>query len=146
MDAALVLFGKNGRRKSISIKTGMTILGRRPDCQVRIPLSIISRKHCRISNKDDRLIIQDLGSANGTFVNDQQITESEIKAGDQIKIGPMNFVIQVDGQPDNISQPDDDSSDNELSGSHIPSGSKPTGDSLSDLDLSADAGLDDSFS
>ena len=154
MDAVLVLFGKNGQRKRIAIKAGMTTLGRRPDCQVRIPLPIVSRTHCRISNKDNRLVIQDLGSANGTFVNDRQITESEIKAGDRIKIGTMDFLIQIDGQPKNISPVDQTanrkqasgSSTSELSDSHVTSGPTSTKDALSDLDLSADAGLDDSFS
>ena len=158
MDATLVLFGKDGQRKDIAIKAGMTIVGRRPDCDVRIPLPIISRKHCRISRKNDNLVIQDLGSANGTFVNNHPITESEIKAGDLLQVGPMKFVVQIDGKPRNILPPttkpsssktSQPSAVSQLSGSQVSpkvSSSNPFDDSLADLDPGADAGLDDSFS
>jgi pSer/pThr/pTyr-binding forkhead associated (FHA) protein len=148
MNAELVMIGKKGRHKKISIKTGMTRVGRRPDCQVRIPLPSISRAHCQISNEGGQLTIQDLGSANGTYVNDHQITESQIKAGDRVKIGTVDFVIRVDGRPKKIASVDPStenqrsgSSVSQLSGSHV-----ALGDPLSDLDLTADAGLDDSFS
>lgn len=154
MDATLVMFGKNGRRRDIAIKAGLTVLGRRPDCDVRIPLPLVSRKHCRISRGDDGLTIQDLGSANGTFVNNRKVTETEIKAGDLIRVGPMRFVIQVNGLPKNISVPEQSSTEKkafgssmmQLSGSHVSTGHKPVEDSLSELDPGADAGLDDSFS
>lgn len=152
MDATLVLFGKDGHRKDISLKSGMNVLGRRPDCDIRIPLAIVSRKHCRISQKESGLTIQDLGSANGTFVNHEQVTEAQINAGDLIQVGPMKFVIQIDGKPQNIMPPDqaqspEDSfgSAGEMSDSNPGQRSKPLDDSLADLDPTAHTELDDSF-
>ena len=153
MDATLILFGKDGHRKDISLKSGMNVVGRRPDCDIRIPLAIVSRKHCRISQNDSGLVIQDLGSANGTFVNRRQITEAEIKAGDLIQVGPMKFIIQIDGIPQNIMPPEKtgssdsayDSAINEMSGSHIGPRRHPIDDSLADLAPTADVDLDDSF-
>jgi len=147
------MVGKEGRRKSIPIKSGVTTVGRRPDCQVRIPLSVVSREHCRISNVGGVLSIQDLGSANGTYVNENQITESEIKSGDRVKIGTVDFLIQIEGESKGVSSVDSLADAKDASGSALgqlsdsftamaESMGESAGDSLSDLDLSAD----DSFS
>ena len=52
----------------------------------------------------DTLTIRDLGSANGTYVNNKRISEQELSAGDHIVIGPMVFTIQINGEPSDIKQ------------------------------------------
>ena len=103
----LVFFNKKGHRKDLSLREGVTLLGRRPDCDLRIPLGFVSRKHCRIIHREEKTMVQDLGSANGTYVNSQRIMEAVIKAGDQISVGPVIFTVQVDGVPEKIEQPPD---------------------------------------
>jgi len=49
--------------------------------------------------------IRDLGSRNGTYVNGKRVEETVIKAGDQMKVGPLTFVFQIDGQPKDITMP-----------------------------------------
>jgi len=51
------------------------------------------------------LKIRDLGSRNGTYVNGKRVEETVIKAGDQMKVGPLTFVFQIDGQPKDITMP-----------------------------------------
>ena len=99
MDVNLVLIRKDGSTKNFSLPSNVTIIGRREDCDLCIPLMVVSRKHCQFSVEDDKLSLRDLGSRNGTFINGTQIEESHINAGDRVQIGPVSFAIQIDGQP-----------------------------------------------
>ena len=99
MQAVLVMIRSDGERRSFSIARDMTVVGRREDCDLRIPLGEISRKHCRMVREGDSLRLEDLGSSNGTFHNGERIQEAVLGAGDTIQIGPVVFVLQVDGFP-----------------------------------------------
>jgi pSer/pThr/pTyr-binding forkhead associated (FHA) protein len=99
MQAVLVMIRSDGERRSFSIARDMTVIGRREDCDLRIPLGEISRKHCRLVRDDESLKLEDLGSSNGTYHNGQRIQESVLAAGDTIQVGPVVFVLQLDGVP-----------------------------------------------
>lgn len=102
MNVNLVLFKKNGSRKGFSLPGSVTVVGRRTDCDFCIPLMVVSRKHCELNLDQGQLKIRDLGSRNGTFVNDQQIDEAPVSPGDRIRIGPVTFAVQIDGEPVDI--------------------------------------------
>jgi predicted component of type VI protein secretion system len=93
------MFRPDGGRRSFSIARDMTVIGRREDCDLRIPLGEVSRKHCRLVRDGDALHVEDLGSSNGTYHNGQRIQESVLNAGDSIQVGPVVFVLQLDGVP-----------------------------------------------
>ena len=99
MQAVLVMFRNDGDRRSFSLSREMTVIGRRQDCDLMIPLGEISRKHCRIIKEADTLRIEDLGSSNGTYLNGKRIQEAVLSAGDTVQVGPVMFVLQVDGEP-----------------------------------------------
>ena len=99
IQVVLVMFRSDGERRSFSLPRTITVVGRREDCDLRIPLAEVSRKHCRIINENDTLRVEDLGSSNGTFVNGERAQEAAIGAGDTIAIGPVTFVVQVNGVP-----------------------------------------------
>src|SRR5687767_3114480 len=99
MQAVLVMFRPDGERRSFSIVRDMTVIGRREDCDLRIPLGEVSRKHCRLVRDGDSLKIEDLGSSNGTFLNGRRVQEAQVSPGDSIQVGPVVFVLQVDGVP-----------------------------------------------
>lgn len=99
MDVNLVLLLKNGSTKSFVLPSTVTSLGRRQDCDFCLPIGSISRKHCEINLDQNMVTIRDFGSQNGTFLNGQRIEEARAKAGDLLQIGPVKFVIQIDGQP-----------------------------------------------
>ena len=106
MNADLVLLRKGGAHKSFALGEAVTVLGRRHDCDLRIPLPTISRRHCEIERNGEALKIRDLDSSGGTFVNEKRIQgESPVKAGDYIRIGPLVFVCRIDGQPEKIAPP-----------------------------------------
>lgn len=94
------MFRTDGERRSFSITRDMTVVGRREDCDLRIPLGDISRKHCRFVRDGDTLRIEDLGSSNGTYHNGTRVDkEAILQPGDSIQVGPVVFVLQVDGHP-----------------------------------------------
>ncbi|MCF7954607.1 MAG: FHA domain-containing protein [Phycisphaerae bacterium] len=80
----------------------VTIVGRRQDCDLCVPLMVISRRHCAMNMDGGVLSIRDLGSSNGTFVNGEPIEEADLSPGDKVSIGPLNFVVQIDGVPAEI--------------------------------------------
>jgi predicted component of type VI protein secretion system len=100
MQAVLVMFRSDGERRSFSITRSITVIGRREDCDLRIPLGDVSRKHCRMVREDGSLRLEDLGSSNGTFHNGVRVEKDAVlQAGDSIQIGPVVFVLQLDGVP-----------------------------------------------
>jgi len=130
MDVNLVRFSKDGSQKSISLPSSVTIIGRRGDCDLCIPLMSVSRRHCQLNLNDEGLQIRDLGSRNGTFLNGKQIKQAEVQAGDFIKIGPISFAIQIDGKPENISMPLTDVDEHKSSREKL----KAAGDNLDRLE------------
>jgi pSer/pThr/pTyr-binding forkhead associated (FHA) protein len=103
MMVTLVTFSKSGVRKELPLENASTVIGRKPDADLRIPLAEISRSHCEVSLSESGATLRDLDSSNGTFVNGEQITERPLKPGDLVKIGPVTFVVQIDGRPETIS-------------------------------------------
>ena len=99
MQVVLVMFRADGERRSFSLPRTVTVIGRREDCDLRIPLGDVSRKHCRFIADNDTLKLEDLGSSNGTFHNGVRIQEAMINAGDNVQVGPVMFVVQIDGVP-----------------------------------------------
>lgn len=99
MQAVLVMFRSDGERRSFSLTRDITVIGRREDCDLRIPLGEVSRKHCRLVRDGDSFRLEDLGSSNGTFHNGQRVQEVALGAGDSVQVGPVVFVLQIDGVP-----------------------------------------------
>lgn len=102
MKVCLVMFKEDGTRKEFPIEGGKTIIGRKEDCDLRIPLGEVSRQHAVLMVDNDEVSLRDLGSANGTYVNNQRITEQELEAGDHVVIGPVVFTVQIDGVPKDL--------------------------------------------
>ena len=100
MQVVLVMFRPDGQRRSFSVVRDMTVIGRREDCDLRIPLGDVSRKHCRLIKDGEALRVEDLGSSNGTYRNGNRVQQSDLTAGDTLQVGPVVFVLQVDGSPE----------------------------------------------
>src|SRR3954463_14234152 len=99
MQVVLVMFRSDGERRSFSITRDVTVIGRRADCDFRIPLGEISRKHCRLIRDSDTLKVEDLGSSNGTCVNGKRVQEALLAPGDTLSLGSVIFVLQINGAP-----------------------------------------------
>jgi predicted component of type VI protein secretion system len=97
MDAKLVVAKGKTSVREIPLEGISTIIGRRNDCSLRIPSPLVSRQHCELTQAGSRLIVKDLGSSNGTFVNGSKIKQKELKAGDTLGVGPITFIVQLGG-------------------------------------------------
>ena len=70
-------------------------IGRGSDCQISIPNHFVSTHHARVFSSHERWMVEDLGSTNGTYVNDLRIDEPQpLNHGDRIMVGDTEFVIQ----------------------------------------------------
>jgi len=102
MDVRLVLFRENGERRELPLDAGVTSVGRRDDCDIRIPVAEVSRHHCEFRTSAGAVEVKDLESANGTYVNNQRVKRQRLSAGDHVIIGPVVFTVQIDGKPQDI--------------------------------------------
>jgi pSer/pThr/pTyr-binding forkhead associated (FHA) protein len=102
VQAALVHVRSDGQQQVVPLKGGKVLVGRQDDCQIRIPSGQVSRHHCEIVSAPGGLRIRDLGSSNGTTVNGQRVEDAPLRPGDVIAVGPMLFVVRIDGEPAHI--------------------------------------------
>ena len=102
MDVKLVMFKEDGQRKDFALSGEVTTIGRKEDCELRVPVADVSRKHAQITVGPDGVVLKDLGSSNGTFVNNKRVTELTLKAGDRVVVGPVVFTVQIDGVPEDV--------------------------------------------
>ena len=82
--------------KEIHLTAAEFRIGKDPSCQLK-PASGVSDKHCAFLVKQGKLFLVDLGSAEGTFVNDNKISaEVELKPKDKVKVGPLLFEVKIE--------------------------------------------------
>lgn len=87
------LFGRSFPLQSI------LSIGRADDAGLRIPLDSISRQHARLTPAGNEVLVEDLGSANGTWINGKRITRASASHGDEISFDKERFQLLVPGQP-----------------------------------------------
>lgn len=102
MQASLVMFKANGERKDFPLTKSVAIVGRKNTCDLRIPLGAVSRQHFQIEQDGGALKLKDLGSSNGTYHNGERVLEAELEAGDKVQVGPVTFIVEIDGMPKDI--------------------------------------------
>jgi HD-GYP domain-containing protein (c-di-GMP phosphodiesterase class II) len=87
-----LLIAGTGRRYPLPDGARLTI-GRVKDCEVPIEDQAVSRRHCAIEARGADLVVTDLESANGTFVNERLVRSTTVQAGDRIRVGSTDLVI-----------------------------------------------------
>jgi serine/threonine protein kinase len=76
------------------IQPGCHVIGREPGCAVRLDVDLISRRHAQLTVRADHLLIEDLGSSNGTFINGQPISEpTRLWPNQEIQIGSATIEL-----------------------------------------------------
>jgi predicted component of type VI protein secretion system len=83
--------------KVIPVTSTDFVIGRDPQCQLRPASPAISKQHCALTVRDAKAFVRDCGSTNGTFINGEQVAgEREVKSGDRLKVGPLEFDLRID--------------------------------------------------
>lgn len=73
---------------SAELVTPETLLGRDPGCHVTIPDSSVSNRHARVYQSDGEWYVEDLGSTNGTYMNERALTHPVVlRPGDKVAVG-----------------------------------------------------------
>jgi predicted component of type VI protein secretion system len=95
MDIKLVPERGAAAEGAIRLRKEESLIGRGKGSDVRIPSSEVSRRHCLLNSSAGYVVVEDLGSANGTLVNDEPIeTRQIVRPGDRLQVGPVCFVVE----------------------------------------------------
>jgi len=89
----LIVIGGKLRGKEFQLNEGENILGRGSDCDIVLTADGVSKKHLAVTVNEDTLYAEDLGSANGTLVNNKVIKKMTLKDKDRIVL--PNLILQV---------------------------------------------------
>lgn len=89
--------------KTIPLSKSSTLIGRAPSCDIKIASPSVSKEHTNIEIIEDRLLISDAGSRNGTFLNGVQVRTAKAKSGDRIAL--HDIIIEVQQVPDQWAMP-----------------------------------------
>ncbi|MBN1945418.1 MAG: GGDEF domain-containing protein [Bradymonadales bacterium] len=90
-EACLVVINGADLGKRHPLTRLSTVIGRSSKTDIQIDDESISRNHAMIVNRGDRYLLKDLGSTNGTYVNDRPTDEIDLRDGDLVKIGRTIF-------------------------------------------------------
>lgn len=101
----LVLDGSK-RGMEIPLKKEKFVIGRASDCTLRAGSDAISRHHCILRQSEGSVTVRDLGSRNGTFVNEQRVeAETPLQDGDELRVGPLKFKFHNEHDAKRTKQP-----------------------------------------
>jgi diguanylate cyclase (GGDEF)-like protein len=100
-EACLVVIYGDELGKKYNLNTNSVLIGRSSKCDIQIDQESISRNHSKIVNTGKSILVRDLGSTNGTYVNDEPVEEHTLHDGDLIKIGRTIFKFLSGGNIEN---------------------------------------------
>jgi pSer/pThr/pTyr-binding forkhead associated (FHA) protein len=92
----VVVVPGTGSGKTIAVTLSPFLIGRDPACHLRPKSALVSHRHCALWMKAGAAFVRDLGSTNGTFLNDQRIKECELHTGDRLQVGPVAFDVRLE--------------------------------------------------
>lgn len=102
----LVVLAGAKKGAAVPIKKSSFIIGRSKECALRAGSEAISRKHCELKQADSGVTVQDLGSRNGTYVNDERIEGVQpLSHGDTLRIGPLEFRFESEAEIRKVKAP-----------------------------------------
>jgi pSer/pThr/pTyr-binding forkhead associated (FHA) protein len=97
MKLSLVVNDGVHKGKVIPIALSQFLIGRDSQCHLRPSSPMISKRHCALLVKGEKVLVRDFDSTNGTFVNEERVQkERQLNNGDQLKLGPLAFLVQIE--------------------------------------------------
>jgi len=95
MEIKLIVVGGRTKRTHVTVGVPATI-GRSRKADLTVAHPLISRQHCQLYEADGLLRIRDLGSLNGTIVDEKLVSEAPLRPNDEFTIGPITFRVEYD--------------------------------------------------
>jgi pSer/pThr/pTyr-binding forkhead associated (FHA) protein len=96
--AKLVLKFENAILKEVAVGSSEVSIGRSPENTIVIDNPAVSNHHARVFHEEGRLMLQDFGSLNGTFVNGQRVKMVQLKSTDSVAIGKHTLIVMDTAQ------------------------------------------------
>ncbi|MDB6038467.1 MAG: domain containing protein [Verrucomicrobiales bacterium] len=93
----LVALSEGLTGRTLELKVDKTTIGRLEDNSFQIAEPSVSSHHCEVLLKGSDVVIKDLNSTNGTFINGEKITESTLKPGQILRLGNIELRLEADG-------------------------------------------------
>jgi hypothetical protein len=81
-------------RDALELRMGVNRVGRDPDCELHLPHDSVSSLHCELALTSDGVHLQDCDSTNGTFVNGQPTADAWLVAGQQLRFGEVELLVE----------------------------------------------------
>jgi pSer/pThr/pTyr-binding forkhead associated (FHA) protein len=88
----------------ITLDRAMIVVGRDPDCDTRLNSLRVSRHHCCMARENDEVVVRDLGSTNGIWINGMRVETGNLRPGDELSIAHIRY--RLEGEEDSA-QPSD---------------------------------------
>lgn len=99
--AHLILQRAEAEPQQWPVHEGILIIGRAKDCDISVADTRLSRRHTELRCEGGRIIVTDLGSVNGTFVNGAHLQQpQELHDGDRVRAGPFEFRLELLAPPE----------------------------------------------
>jgi len=84
---SLIVYADGAKPRTVKLAASM-VIGRSPECELLVDDTYASQQHARLFGKNGAWYVEDLGSTNGTYVNDQKLAApAMIQPGDRVRIG-----------------------------------------------------------
>ena len=97
MQVSLKVVGGKNDGRLIAINVPEFVIGRGETAHLRPQSDLVSRAHCSVLVVDGKVVLRDLGSRNGTFLNDERLEgEQQVTIGDRFRVGRLQFEFQID--------------------------------------------------
>ena len=91
----VVVVDDRGSKLATHPLNGQLQIGRAEACQIQLSDTYVSQFHARIFGRDGGWFVEDLGSTNGTYLNQRRITsQAEVRAGDKVRIGKTTLELR----------------------------------------------------
>jgi hypothetical protein len=87
---------------SLELDKGFNSVGRNPTNDFRVPDATVSSFHCELIVSDDAVLVRDLNSTNGTFIDGRPIREAKIQAGQVLRLGHAELCLEVEQVPEPV--------------------------------------------
>ena len=96
MAFSVILTEKGGATQRLDFDSEEITIGRVDENDICLPKGNISKKHTKIVVKDGKIIVLDLKSTNGTYVNGKKVTYDKLQHGDKIRVGKsvLRFLVE----------------------------------------------------
>ena len=103
--ALLSVTGVDGHKSALAFRPPRMVLGRKRPADVTLDDPRVSSRHCELAAEEGGLVIRDLSSNNGTFVNELRVEAARLEDGDQVRLGNTVISVSILGSPGGLRVP-----------------------------------------